>query len=284
VPCSEARHGLDAAFLGTLHAIAGAAGQALREVYARATLPVDYKGPGDPVTAADRRANRLIVERLGRAFPGIPVVAEESAPAAFEGFREADRVFFVDPLDGTQEFIRRNGEFAVMIGLVQGRRAMAGVVLAPVTGVAWAGAVGLGAWRIGPAAERWIPVRVSATEALARASIVASRSHRSARAERVLAALGAREVRALGSAGLKGAQVAEGLADAYVDSGRGTKRWDACAVDALVTAAGGRVSDVTGAPIDYRGSTLANERGLVVSNGLTHEAILTTLARLAPPR
>jgi 3'(2'), 5'-bisphosphate nucleotidase len=242
---------VDASFLETLHVIAGAAGQALLEMYGAASLPVDYKGPGDPVTAADRRSNRLIVEGLNQAFPGIPVVAEESEPASFKGFHEAERVFFVDPLDGTQEFIRRNGEFAVMIGLVEGRRAEAGVVDAPVTGVTWVGAVGLGAWRIDPKAGRRTPVRVSAIDEVARASIVASRSHRSARLERALASLGAREVRPLGSAGLKGAQVAEGMAEAYVDTGASTKRWDACAIDALVTAAGGRVSDVTGASIDY---------------------------------
>ncbi len=88
----------------------------------------------------------------------------------------------------------------------------------------------------------------------------------------------------MGSAGLKGAQVAEGLADAYVDTGAGTKRWDACAVDALVTAAGGRVSDMMGAPIDYRAETLANERGLVASNGLTHEAILARLRAVSSRR
>jgi 3'(2'), 5'-bisphosphate nucleotidase len=89
----------------------------------------------------------------------------------------------------------------------------------------------------------------------------------------------------MGSAGLKGAQVAEGLADVYVDTGASTKRWDACAIDALVTAAGGRVSDVTGAPIDYRGPSLANERGLLASNGRLHEAILVKLAtQVSPPR
>jgi 3'(2'), 5'-bisphosphate nucleotidase len=275
---------VDDSFLEVLRVIAGAAGQAVLEMYGAASIPVDYKGRGDPVTAADRRSNRLIVERLNQAFPDIPVVAEESGPASFEGFHEAERVFFVDPLDGTREFIGRNGEFAVMIGLVEGRSAVAGVVQAPVTGVIWAGAVGLGAWRIDAMTGRRTAVGVSATVELTQACIVASRSHRSARLERALAALGAREVRHLGSAGLKGAQVAEGLADAYVDTGASTKRWDACAIDALVTAAGGRVSDVTGAPIDYRGPGLANERGLVVSNGLTHAAILAKLAGHVPPK
>jgi 3'(2'), 5'-bisphosphate nucleotidase len=274
---------VEASFLETLQVIASAAGQALLEMYGAGSVPVDYKGPGDPVTAADRRSNRLIVQRLNQVFPGVPVVAEESEPASFRGFHEAERVFFVDPLDGTREFIERNGEFAVMIGLVEGRGAVAGVVYAPAADVTWIGAVGLGAWRIEVKTGARIPVRASATDELTQARIVASRSHRSARLERALVSLGAREVRPLGSAGLKGAQVAEGLADAYVDTGAGTKRWDACAIDALVTAAGGRVSDLTGAPIDYRGPTLANERGLIVSNGLTHEAILSKLARQAPP-
>lgn len=206
------------------------------------------------------------------------MVAEESEPASFEGFHEAARVLFVDPLDGTREFIQRIAEFAVMIGLVEGRRAVAGVVYAPAPGVSWTGAVGLGAWQIDSKARSRVPMRVSATDQLTRARIVASRSHRSARLERALASLGVSEIRFMGSAGLKGAQVAAGLADAYVDTGTSTKRWDACAIDAVVTAAGGRVSDLTGAPIDYRGPTLANERGLVVSNGLLHEAILAKLA------
>lgn len=82
----------------------------------------------------------------------------------------------------------------------------------------------------------------------------------------------------MGSAGLKGAQVAQGSAEAYVDVEAATKRWDACAVDAVVTAAGGHVTDVTGAPIDYRADTLVNDRGLIVSNGLVHEAILERLS------
>lgn len=265
------------AVLETLLAIAGAAGQAVLEMYG-APLAVQYKGPCDPVTAADRRANALLVERLAQAFPGLPVVAEESDPTSFNRYRDAPRVFFVDPLDGTREFLSRNGEFAVMIGLLEDRRAIAGVVHAPTTGVAWAGAVGLGAWSIDQTSGHWSPVHVSATDDLAQARILASRSHRTARLRRALAVLGPRELTAMGSAGLKGAQVAQGSAEAYVDVGAGTKRWDACAVDALVTAAGGRVTDATGAPIDYRADTLVNERGLIVSNDLVHQTILDRLS------
>jgi 3'(2'), 5'-bisphosphate nucleotidase len=268
--------------LETLAESAAEAARLVLDVYAT-TFTVEHKGPGDPVTPADRRANALLSERLRSMFPGVPIVSEEGGARSFGDFRRAGRVLFVDPLDGTQEFIDRNGEFVVMIGLVAGPRAVAGVIHAPVSGVAWVGGVGLGAWRVDPAGP-WVSVHVSATRDLAQARLVASRSHRSLRLERTLATLGVREVRPVGSAGLKGARVAEGLAEAYVHTGTGLKRWDVCAVDALVTAAGGRVSDVNGVPIDYRGASLRCERGLVASNGLTHAAILARLARWASHR
>jgi 3'(2'), 5'-bisphosphate nucleotidase len=263
------------ALLDALLAVARSAAEVILEVYHR-PLDVELKQAREPVTAADRRANALICAALAARFPGVPIVAEESDPDTFRDFRSAPRVLFVDPLDGTREFIARNGEFAVMIGLLDGARAVAGVVHAPVTGTSWVGAPGTGAWRI-EGGGSWVPVRVSAEDDLGRARLVASRSHRSASLRRALAALGGASVRALGSAGLKGAEVAQGTADAYVDTGAGTKRWDACAIDALVTAAGGRVTDTRGAPIDYRGPDLANRQGVLVTNGLVHDAILARL-------
>jgi 3'(2'), 5'-bisphosphate nucleotidase len=267
--------------LESLLADAAAAARLVLDVY-DTDFAVERTGTGDPITAADRRANALLVGRLQEALPGVPIVSEEGGPRSFADLRRAERVLFVDPLDGTREFIDRNGEFVVMIGLVAGPGAVAGVIHAPVSAVAWTGAPGLGAWRVEPAGG-WVPIHVSATGELARARVVASRSHRSARLERALAALAAAETRSMGSAGLKGAQVAQGGAEAYVATGRGLKRWDVCALDALVTAAGGRVSDVAGAPIDYRGESLVCERGLVASNSLTHEAILARLARTGRP-
>ncbi|HSE02806.1 MAG TPA: 3'(2'),5'-bisphosphate nucleotidase CysQ [Methylomirabilota bacterium] len=266
---------MDRALLATLLAVARSAAESILDVYDR-PFDVQLKRAREPVTAADRRANALICAALVERFPDVPIVAEESDPETFRGFRSAPRVFFVDPLDGTREFIARNGEFAVMIGLLDGARALAGAVHAPVAAMSWIGAPGIGAWRVdgdGP----WVPVQVSPETDLGRARLVASRSHRSVSLQRALAALGGTSVRALGSAGLKGAEVAQGTADAYVDTGPGTKRWDACAIDALVTAAGGRVTDTRGVPIDYRGPDLANRRGLLVTNGLLHDAILTRL-------
>jgi 3'(2'), 5'-bisphosphate nucleotidase len=267
------------ALLDNLVAISFEAAELINEVY-RTPFTVELKGPGDPVTSADLRANEHICRRLGELYPGVPVVAEESAPERFSEYRTAERVFFVDPLDGTTEFVARNGQFVVMIGIVEGTTATAGVVASPSQGIAWAGEVGGGAWRIDQNGVRG-KIQVSDVTELGAASFVASRSHRSAVLERALTSLAGRETRNVGSAGLKGAEVASGVADGYVAPGRVGKRWDACAIDALVTAAGGRFTDQEGRPFDYRADDLANVRGLVATNGHLHPVVLERLAQLA---
>ena len=261
--------------LEVLVRIAAEAATLVAEVYAK-PFEIEFKGPRDPVTIADRRANELIVERLTREFPGTPIVAEESEPERFAEFRAAPAVFFVDPVDGTNEFIEHNPEFVVMIGLLEGKTMTHGVIHAPILGTAWAGVVGFGAERIEATGER-APISVTAVSELSAATIVSSRSHRGPRLERALDALGVKAITSMGSAGLKGAAVARGGVDAHVAPLYAGKRWDAAAVDALVVAAGGMVTDAWGDPIDYRGPTLSNDRGLVASNGLVHGALLERL-------
>ncbi|HXK17366.1 MAG TPA: 3'(2'),5'-bisphosphate nucleotidase CysQ [Polyangiaceae bacterium] len=255
--------------------ITAAAAKVVMEVYAR-PFEVEYKGPQDPVTEADRRANELICELLEQEFPGVPIVAEESDPSTFEGFRKSDRVFFVDPVDGTREFVDRNGEFAVMIGLVEGARAVAAVIDAPARHEIFAGWVGQGAVRI--ADGKQVPIRVSDIADVGQGRLVGSRSHRGPNLERALAKLAPREVLVMGSAGLKGTLVAAGQVEAYVAPGYAGQRWDACAADALVTAAGGKLTDTYGDPIDYRAPSLSNDRGLIASNGRIHAALVEAFA------
>jgi 3'(2'), 5'-bisphosphate nucleotidase len=204
-------------------------------------------------------------------------VAEESDPKRFERYREADNIFFVDPIDGTQEFVDRTDEFVVMIGLVRNRQAVVGVIHSPVSGHIWAGEVGVGAIRMvsGASAES---IATSDVAELAQSRVLVSRHERFERRSDAVRALGEVALHSVGSAGLKGAMVAEGQADAYVAPVHAGKRWDACALDALVTAAGGRVTDVFGRPIDYCGASLANDCGMVVSNGALHSSILERLA------
>jgi 3'(2'), 5'-bisphosphate nucleotidase len=263
--------------LQLLLAIAADAAKVVMEVYAQ-PFTVDYKGPQDPVTLADRRANALICERLEREFPGVPIVAEESDPSTFTDFREHDRVFFVDPVDGTREFVDKNGEFAVMIGLVEGSRALASVIDAPARGDVFAGWVGQGAFRQRGGQRE--PLRVSEIADMTRGRLVGSRSHRSAQLERALAKLNPLEMRVMGSAGLKGTLVAAAEVEAYIAPGYAGQRWDACAADALVTAAGGKLTDTYGDAIDYRAPSLSNDRGLIASNGHVHEALVKSFAEL----
>jgi 3'(2'), 5'-bisphosphate nucleotidase len=261
--------------LETLVRIAADAARVVLEVF-RTPFTVDYKGPSDPVTEADRRANTLICEALEREFPGVPIVAEESDPATFAGYQSAPEIFFVDPVDGTNEFIERHPQFVVMIGLVEGTRATTAVMHAPALDTAWAGSVGKGAVRIAADGAR-TPIRVSETSAVSDARLVSSRSHRSERLDRALASLGVREIVPVGSAGLKGVEVARGEVDAYVAPHYGGKRWDVCAADALVAAAGGRVSDAFGEAVDYRAASLSNDRGVVASNGKVHDELIAKL-------
>jgi 3'(2'), 5'-bisphosphate nucleotidase len=256
--------------------IAAEAAQVIREVYEQ-PFSVDWKGPKDPVTEADVRANALICTRLSELWPGVPIVAEESDPESFAGYADSDRIFFVDPLDGTAEFVAKNGEFVVMIGVVEGDRAVAGVVCAPALRTAWAGSPSEGAFRVKENGIRE-PIRVSDERDVARARAVSSRSHRSPALEQVLAALGPGAVSVVGSAGLKGTEIASGNAELYLGPGMVGKRWDACAVEAIVTASGGKFSDGRGKPFDYRAQSLVNEHGLAATNGWLHDRALAALS------
>ena len=257
--------------------IARAAAVEVMKVYAR-PFDVDFKAPQDPVTEADRTANALICEQLTRSFPGVPIVAEESDPETFADYRDSERVFFVDPVDGTREFVDRNGEFAVMIGLIEGAHAVASVIDAPARGDVFTAWVGQGAFRERAGVRE--PISVSNISDIRQGRLVGSRSHRSPQLERALAKLSPREVLVMGSAGLKGTLVATGEVEAYVAPGYSGQRWDACAADALVTAAGGVLTDTLGDRIDYRAASLRNERGLIASNRHVHDLLVRSFASL----
>ncbi len=131
--------------LDFLLGVAREASDIILEVYAT-DFAVSYKSPRDPVTLADRRANDLICKCLRDRWPDVPIVAEESDPASFAEYRESTHVFFVDPLDGTREFVEKNGQFVVMIGLIDDAGPARGVIHAPVSGIAWAGERGSSAF------------------------------------------------------------------------------------------------------------------------------------------
>ncbi len=249
----------------------------INEIYST-DFSVQFKGKDDPVTIADQRCNDLICEQLATAFPNIPIVAEESAPETYQDFRKSDRVFFVDPLDGTKEFVKRNGEFVVMIGLVEGDTAVAGVLVAPVTNKCWTGVVGEQAYCATSGGEQ-TPINVSDVDRADLATLVGSRSHRTKDVERGVKMLGVRQVTHLGSAGLKGAAIASGDADGWIAPFGAGKLWDVCAADAIIHAAGGAMTDIRGQRFDYRSSSLVNDTGILATNGRLHEDFIEKLRK-----
>lgn len=225
------------------------AGAVVMDVY-RSDFEVRGKDDASPVTEADERAERLIVAALRRLAPDVPVVAEELA-AAGEVPDVGRRFWLVDPLDGTREFVSRNGEFTVNVALVEDGVPVLGVVLAPALGEKgrlFAGAVGSGAWVEDDAGRRPIRCRAVPAEGL---TVVASRSH--ADMDAIHAFLGGRPVASLVNAGssLKLCLVAAGEADLYPRLGT-TMEWDIAAGHAVLAAAGGtvRLADGSG-PMTY---------------------------------
>ena len=261
-------------------AIAREASALVLAVYGTA-FTVELKGPNDPVTLADRQANEQICAALAAAFPGDAIVAEESVPTSKDELAALvahERVWFVDPLDGTREFADRNGEFSVMIGLSIGGRAALGVVVMPTTGEAFAGSLREPAFVEASDGSRR-PLLVSSVGNPREATLMVSRSHRPPRLMAVMQdSLGIQRIVPCGSVGVKVARVASAAADLYVHAGLGAKRWDSCAPEAILAAAGGRFSDLGGAPIDYTSVDLMLRNGLIASNGALFEQVRTALA------
>lgn len=232
-------------------AIARKAATAILAVY-DSEFAIQHKDDRSPLTAADLAAHQCIVAGLAALTPDIPVLSEESAHEVATATRRGwSRLWVVDPLDGTREFIKRNGEFTVNIALVDAGEAVFGVVQAPVTGDLWHGSASSGAFRRDGDRDTALRVRAPAQAPL---RVAASRSHRDARTEAFMSRLaasvdGAVEPVSLGSS-LKFCRVAEGRLDIYPRFGP-TSEWDTAAAQCVLEGAGGAVLDPRGRPFRY---------------------------------
>jgi 3'(2'), 5'-bisphosphate nucleotidase len=263
--------------------LARRAGEAALAFYG-GPLRVDHKDEFDePVTQADRAVNELIVRHLRETFPEDGVLAEESVDTARRIGRE--RVWMIDPIDGTKGFIAGTGDFAVQIGLAVAGRAALGVLYAPATDVLYWAARGHGSWVLRPTSEaegeaRPERLRVSGETDLARARLAESRSHRGPKMDEVVRALGVKaEVRSH-SVGIKVGLLVERQADLYIHMSPKTKQWDTCAPEAVLAEAGGRMTDLWGGPLEYNTPDVLNRNGVVASNGATHARVIERIGPL----
>ena len=223
------------------------AAEAILEIYGREDFEVSEKGDASPLTVADTASHDILIEELARLTPDIPVLSEESAEIDPDERLGWKRLWVVDPLDGTREFIKRNGEFTINVALVENHRPVIGVIAVPVSATVYTGIVG-------QEARRWTACNSSTVISTRRPPadppvVLGSRSHANPRTEAYFEMIGPHERLSRGSA-LKFCSVAAGDADLYPRLGP-TSEWDTAAGEAIVTAAGGRVWLPDGRPMLY---------------------------------
>jgi len=235
---------------------------------------IEYKGVDDPVTTADKAVNDFLVGALTEAFPSDGILAEESKDDLSRLRQE--RIWCIDPLDGTKEFIARNGEFSIMVGLAIDGLATLGVVYQPILDFMYSGIRDQGAW-LSTVAER-SPLAVSEIDNPANMRLVVSRSHRNPITDGVKTSLGITQERISGSVGLKCGLIARSESDLYLHPAPGHKEWDLCAPEAILVGAGGKMTDCWGRSLRYNKEDVHNHGGLVASNGRAHSRIISLMA------
>ena len=245
-----------------------------REIVAEDKLGVDQHY--EPVTAADRAASRIIVAGLAETFPDDAILSEEEDDiVALRLGRE--RVWIIDPIDGTAGFVRKDGDFAVQIGLAERGKAVVGVVLLPFHNVTYYATAGSGSFK--ESAEGSERVQASIETDYSKMYLAVSRNHPSPKIRNVFQSLGLAGELNRGSVGLKIGLIAEQTCDLYIHLSPRTKLWDTCAPQVILEEAGGRLTDLFGEEFRYDIEDLQNHGGICATNGAAHDE---TIRRLRP--
>ncbi|RLV61035.1 3'(2'),5'-bisphosphate nucleotidase [Parashewanella curva] len=240
--------------LESIYDIAIDAGTAIMERY-HSNILVEKKADSSPITEADLAANKIIVERLSALTPNIPILTEESAQVPWAERQHWDSYWLVDPLDGTKEYLSKNGEFTVNIALIENGRPSLAVVHAPALDKAW----------LGDSKKAWLQTKKEREEIKVRQAtvptVVGSRSHPSPNMANFLATLGEHNMVEVGSS-LKFCLVAEGHAQYYPRLGQ-TMIWDTAAGHCIAESAGAKVKQLNGEALNYHREELLNPHFMV---------------------
>jgi len=262
--------------LNDVKEIAVAAGKKILEVYHSPDFDIQLKSDQSPVTKADKLANDYIVERLQEKYPEIGVLAEESKDSTDRLSRE--RVWIIDPLDGTKEFIKRNGEYTVNIGLAVNKKPFLGVVFVPAKNELYYAVKGMGAFfqgADGPAE----PIHVSSKNEIEKMSLIKSRSHASEKLTALLDKYHFASVKESGSS-IKICRIARGEAEVYYRFGP-TNEWDICAAHCVINEAGGEMTALDGSILNYNKPNPLNHGGFAVSNRTIHWRLIEMAAEFS---
>ena len=248
------------------------AGDKIVEVY-KSNFQVGKKDDNSPITKADLESNRVIKEYLLQT--GIPILSEEDTDD--KSRVASDKIWIVDPLDGTQDFVNKTGEFTVMVGLIENHVPVMGLVYWPTEKKLYFAEKDLGAFCHN--SERWTEISVRKIEGFEKSLALVSRHHLSNKEKRMLDHLKIKNTASIGSC-LKVMEIASGNADIYLTSTNKMKQWDTAASHCIISEAGGKMTDISGNDLVYNTESVNHENGLLVTNGLIHQEIVSRISML----
>ena len=247
------------------------AGEKIIEIY-NTDFTSEKKDDDSPITQADIESNKILKEVLGET--GISILSEEDADDKKRLSEE--KIWIIDPLDGTTDFVNRTGEFTVMAGLVEKQKSILGIIYWPMKKKMYLAESGKGAFCHD---EEWENIEVSMMSEMQNCHALVSRHHLSEKEKKLLDEMEISVVTSIGSS-LKVTEIASGDAEIYLTTTNKMKQWDTCASNCIISEAGGKMTDISGKEMVYNTESVHHENGILVTNGLIHQDALDAISRL----
>lgn len=266
--------------LETAISLARSAGDVIMDFYEKGVEIEEKFGIdnfAEPVTIADKTSSQMIVDGLQKAFPDDGILSEEEHDV-IEIRAARNRVWIIDPIDGTKGFINKDGDFAVQIGLAENGIAVLGIVFLPAEDALYYAVKDAGAFVVKDGKET--KLHASGKTDFNEMIMVASRNHRSPKMARIVQSFGLKDEVQRGSVGLKIGLIAEQFADIYIHLSPRTKFWDTCAPQIILEEAGGTMTDIFGSPLRYDLDDVQNHNGILATNGACHDEAVHKLKSL----
>ncbi len=249
------------------------AGEKIQEIY-ETDFEVNTKDDNSPVTTADLESNKILKSTLVKT--GIPILSEEDVDDKTRLNNE--KIWIIDPLDGTQDFINKTDEFSILVGLVENHVPVMGLVYLPIKKILYLAEKGMGAFCYD--LQKWEKISVRKMKELENCLALVSRHHLSDNEKKMLDYLTIRNIGKIGSA-LKVMEISAGRADIYLSATRNKlSQWDTCGPNCIISEAGGKMTDISGHALIYNTETIKHENGLLVTNGFVHEKAVSKISEL----
>jgi len=248
------------------------AGKKIQEIY-ETDFEVNTKDDNSPVTTADLESNKILKSALVKT--GIPILSEEDIDDKTR--LDNEKIWIIDPLDGTQDFVNKTDEFSILVGLVENHVPVMGLVYLPIKKILYFAEKGMGAFCYD--LQKWEKISVRKMKELENCLALVSRHHLSDTEKRMLDYLTIRNIGKIGSA-LKVMEISSGRADVYLTTTNKMSQWDTCASNCIISEAGGKMTDISGHDLIYNTETVKHENGLLVTNGFVHEKTVSKISEL----